>query len=132
MSVFRRALTGPRSARLPDFAVAARRRTAPLRLRAIRAGSWARRSVLGLLLRFDSQSASDPGALLNRFPDEALMPLRRVGLDPVPELGRQRDESPVSRLKMPFGLRGWLVIGLRGVAEVLAADPRHSATTSRT
>ena len=94
-----------------------------LRLRAVRAGSWARRSVLGFLLRFDSKSASDPAALLNRFPDEAMMPLRRNGLDPVPALGELRDRAPVSRLKMPLGLRGWLISGYEESREVLAADP---------
>ncbi|MEO6886561.1 MAG: cytochrome P450 [Jatrophihabitantaceae bacterium] len=52
------------------------------------------------------------------------MPLRRVGLDPVPELGRIREREPVSRLKMPFGLRGWLVSGYEESKFVLAADPQ--------
>ncbi len=65
---------------------------------------------------------TDPAALLARFPDEALMPLRRVGLDPVPELDRLRDREPVSRVKMPLGLRGWLVTGYEESKAVLAAD----------
>ena len=94
-----------------------------VRMSMAKAASKARRSVLGLLLRFGPDSAGDPSSLLARFPDQALMPLRRNGLDPVPELGRIREEYPVSRLKMPFGLRGWLVTGYDECRTVLAADP---------
>ncbi|WP_375481037.1 cytochrome P450 [uncultured Jatrophihabitans sp.] len=66
---------------------------------------------------------SDPSSLLARFPDEAKMPLRRVGLDPVPELAAVRERAPVSRLKLPLGLRGWLVTGYEESRQVLAADP---------
>ncbi|TAM91358.1 MAG: cytochrome P450 [Jatrophihabitans sp.] len=66
---------------------------------------------------------SDPASLLARFPDEALLPLRRDGLDPVPALGELRAREPVSRLKLPLGLRGWLVTGYAESREVLAAGP---------
>ena len=82
--------------------------------------SRARRSLLGLLLRLPGGD-SDPSSLLARFPDEAKMPLRRVGLDPVPDLAAR---PPVSRLKMPLGLRGWLVTGFEESRRVLAADPQ--------
>ncbi len=80
-----------------------------------------RRALLGLLMRLPGES--DPSSLLARFPDEAKMPLRRVGLDPVPELAAVRERAPVSRLKLPLGLRGWLVTGYEESRQVLAADP---------
>lgn len=92
------------------------------RIRREKAASRARRWMLGLLLKLPGSGGNDPAALLARFPDEALMPLRRTGLDPVPELGAVRDREPVSRLKMPFGLRGWLVTGYEESKAVLAAD----------
>ena len=87
-----------------------------------KAASRARRSLLGLLMKLPG-GHSDPASLLARFPDEALMPLRRVGLDPVPALAAVREHEPVSKLKMPLGLRGWLVTGYEESRYVLAADP---------
>src|SRR4051794_16872406 len=75
-----------------------------------------------MLMKLPGGKNTDPAALVARFPDEALMPLRRVGLDPVPELGRVREREPVSRVKMPLGLRGWLVTGYEESKSVLAAD----------
>lgn len=84
-----------------------------------------RRWALGLALRLPGTgSGGNIESLLSRFPDEALVPLRRTGLDPVPALGAIRDREPVSRLKLPFGLRGWLVTGYDEARTVLAADPR--------
>jgi cytochrome P450 len=93
-----------------------------LRVRGARTASRVRRWLLGLLVRLPGGKNTDPAALLARFPDEALMPLRRVGLDPVPELGRLREREPVSRVKMPLGLRGWLVTGYEESKALLAAD----------
>src|SRR4051812_16575723 len=87
-----------------------------------RASSKVKRWFLGLLVRLPGGKNTDPAALLARFPDEALMPLRRVGLDPVPELARLREHEPVSRVKMPLGLRGWLVTGYEESKAVLASD----------
>ena len=53
------------------------------------------------------------------FPPAALMPLRRAGLDPLPELGALRERAPVSRLALPFGVNVWLVTGYAPVREVL-------------
>ncbi|WP_298183321.1 cytochrome P450 [Saccharomonospora sp.] len=53
------------------------------------------------------------------LPDDVLMPLRRDGLDPVPELGRKRAEEPVSKLPVPFGLNVWLVTGYDEAKAVL-------------
>lgn len=92
-----------------------------MRTMAAKSASRMRRWMLGVLLRLPG-GGSDPASLLARFPDEALMPLRRTGLDPVPALGAMRDKDPVSRLKMPLGLRGWLVTGYGESRAVLAAD----------
>ena len=90
----------------------------PMRVLGAKAASRARRWLLGMLLRLPGGN-SDPTALLARFPDESLVPLRRQGLDPIPELTAR---EPVSRLKMPLGLRGWLVTGYEESRYVLAAD----------
>jgi cytochrome P450 len=87
-----------------------------------RASSKVKRWFLGLLVRLPGGKSTDPAALLARFPDEALMPLRRVGLDPVADLARLQEREPVSRVKMPLGLRGWLVTGYEESKAVLAAD----------
>ena len=54
------------------------------------------------------------------LPDRALVPLRRDGIDPVPELGKIRDQAPVGRLPVPFGLTVWLVTGHHEAKTVLA------------
>lgn len=88
-----------------------------------KAASRVRRRFLGLLMKLPGGHA-DPASLLARFPDEALMPLRRHGLDPVPDLAAIREREPVSRLKLPLGLRGWLVTGYEESKAVLAADSK--------
>ena len=66
-------------------------------------------------------------ALLSRLPEEALLPLKRIGLDPVPEMGALRDREPVSLLKLPFGIRGWLVSGYDEAKAVLGATATFSS-----
>lgn len=51
-------------------------------------------------------------------PDSLFMPLLRTGLDPVAELGRRREEQPVSRLDL-FGNTVWLVTRHADVRAVL-------------
>ncbi|MEW2506485.1 cytochrome P450 [Amycolatopsis sp. NPDC047767] len=53
------------------------------------------------------------------LPDSALEPLRRVGLDPVPSLGQRREEAPISKLDLPFGMNAWLVTGYEESKAVL-------------
>lgn len=59
-------------------------------------------------------------AKMSFLPDAALLPLRRTGLDPVAELGALLDREPVSRLKLPFGMKAWLVTGYDAAKAVLA------------
>jgi cytochrome P450 len=87
--------------------------------------------VARLALRFRRGRGNSADALLSLLPDEALLPLRRTGLDPVPELGALRAREPVSPLKLPFGIRGWLVTGYEetrtvlGSAAVFSSDFQH-------
>jgi cytochrome P450 len=57
------------------------------------------------------------------IPEPALMPLRRNGLDPIPELAELRKQEPVSRVPIPFGINLWLVSGYE-VAKVVLADTK--------
>lgn len=63
----------------------------------------------------------DLGSLL---PDSALMPLRREGLDPVPELAAA---APVSKLDLPLKLDVWLVTGRDEVRSVLSSVEDYSS-----
>jgi cytochrome P450 len=59
-------------------------------------------------------------AKMSFLPDAALMPLRRDGLDPMPELGQKRVTEPISRISLPFGFNAWLVTGFEENKKVLA------------
>ena len=80
-----------------------------------------------LSMRFRRGRGGTADALLSRLPDEALLPLKRAGLDPVPEMGALRDREPVSLLKLPFGIRGWLVSGYEESKAVLGAAGAFSS-----
>jgi cytochrome P450 len=58
-------------------------------------------------------------------PDSLFMPLIRTGLDPVAELGRRREEQPVSRLDL-FGNTVWLVTRHADVRRVLSDSATFS------
>ncbi len=58
-------------------------------------------------------------ASMSLLPDAALMPLKRDGLDPVPDLAALRERAPVTRLKLPFGMKAWLVTGYDEAKTVL-------------
>ena len=64
--------------------------------------------------------AGKNGLDLSMLPDEALMPLRRDGLDPVAELGEVRDRAPIDKLPLPLGMTAWLVTGHAEAKAVLA------------
>src|SRR5438874_7011390 len=61
------------------------------------------------------------------LPDSALMPLRRDGLDPVPELGEGRAEAPIAKLDLPFGMNAWLVTGYEEAKAVLGKVTEFSS-----
>jgi cytochrome P450 len=88
----------------------------------------ARRRIITTLarLRLGRRRSDSPDALLSVLPDSALVPLQREGLDPVAELAERRAVEPVSRMKLPFGLRAWLVTGYEEAKAVLANAPAFS------
>ncbi|MEU7040594.1 cytochrome P450 [Streptomyces varsoviensis] len=53
------------------------------------------------------------------LPESTLMPLRRTGVDPVPELGEMREKSPIAKLSVPLNLNVWLVTGYDEARTVL-------------
>ncbi|MPY99353.1 MAG: cytochrome P450 [Actinophytocola sp.] len=63
-------------------------------------------------------------AKLPFLPETALRPLRRHGLDPIPELRTMREQAPVSKLQIPFGVNVWLVTG-HAEAKAVLADAKN-------
>lgn len=57
---------------------------------------------------------------LRFLPDGVTLPLKRDGLDPLPELMKVQSEAPVSKLATLFGKGVWLVSGYDEAREVLA------------
>ncbi|WP_206784661.1 cytochrome P450 [Amycolatopsis sp. MtRt-6] len=53
------------------------------------------------------------------LPDSALLPLKRDGLDPVPDMAARRSEAPIGKLDLPFGMNAWLVTGYDEAKAVL-------------
>ena len=60
------------------------------------------------------------------LPESAVFPLRRDGLDPVPELAAARERGPVTRLTTLLGTTIWLVSGYDEARAVLADTTRFS------
>lgn len=76
------------------------------------------RTVGPLLLRRAGRSGIDLRTL--RFlPASITLPVRRHGVDPLPALGRAREEEPVRRLTTLFGKGIWLVSGYDEARTVL-------------
>ncbi|SCE00277.1 Cytochrome P450 [Streptomyces sp. ScaeMP-6W] len=89
----------------------------------IRTVRTARSSIAGWLTRRYLSRLRRKGTTLDlnalsKLPEPALLPLRRDGLDPVPEIGALRDREPVSRLPVP-AVPVWLVTGYDEAKEVL-------------
>ncbi|WP_445942411.1 cytochrome P450 [Pseudonocardia sp. T1-2H] len=63
---------------------------------------------------------------ISALPASTLMPLRRDGLDPVPDLARVRNATPVSELEFPLGINVWLVSGRDEVRAVLGSTEDYS------
>lgn len=80
-----------------------------------RATSWVARRYLARKQKKGLDLAS-----LSFLSDETLMPLKRNGLDPVPELAEKRELDRVSKLKLPFGMTAWLVTGHEENKAILA------------
>ncbi|TCP55042.1 cytochrome P450 [Tamaricihabitans halophyticus] len=80
-----------------------------------RLGAWVGRRYLAR-----AQKKGLDLSQMSFLPDSALLPLKRDGLDPIPELGQRRAEEPVSKLPLPFGLNVWLVTGYAEAKTVLS------------
>lgn len=63
---------------------------------------------------------------LKKVPAYATYPLRRDGVDPVPELARTREATPVTRLARMLGMNIWLVSGYDEARAVLADTTSYS------
>ncbi|WP_435770581.1 cytochrome P450 [Nocardioides sp. SYSU DS0651] len=59
---------------------------------------------------------------LRFLPDNVTLPLKRTGLDPLPELMEVQAEQPVKKLADMFGKGVWLVSGYDEARQVLAGD----------
>jgi cytochrome P450 len=82
--------------------------------------------VVGTLTRWYLARAQRKGFDLSKMallPDAALMPLKRNGLDPVRELAEAREQEPVSKVNIPFGVNVWLVSGYEE-AKIVLGDAR--------
>ena len=66
------------------------------------------------------------GLDLSKLPDRLLWPLKREGLDPVPEIAESRETEPITRLDTGFGFGAWLVSGHAEVREVLGMHDAFS------
>ena len=80
---------------------------------------WLRRTVARKVLTTSASRRLGLSAV-TVLPKKFMMPLRRDGLDPVPELAQKRSAEPVTRLGRVFGVTLWLVTGYeqtRGVLE---------------
>ena len=84
--------------------------------------SLRRRVVRAVLARHVGRDVS----ALRGLPAYAVFPLRRDGLDPVPELAAARERGPVTRLTTLLGTTIWLVTGYDEARAVLADATRFS------
>jgi cytochrome P450 len=88
-----------------------------------------RSRIMAWATRLYLARASKKGFDLSKMallPDSALMPLKRDGLDPIPELGQTRDSEPVHKLPIPFGVNVWLVTGYEESKAVLSNVKAYS------
>ncbi|WP_328456799.1 cytochrome P450 [Amycolatopsis sp. NBC_00438] len=90
-----------------------------------------RSRVLGWVGRryvaWQSRKGFDLEKMSSFLPDSALRPLKRVGLDPVAEMGALRAEVPISKLDLPFGMNAWLVTGYDEAKAVLGKVTEFSS-----
>ncbi len=63
---------------------------------------------------------------LRFLPDSVTLPVKRSGLDPLPEMSTLRDTEPVAELATIFGRKIWLVSGYDEAREALADGTSYS------
>lgn len=83
--------------------------------------SWAGRRLLS------ASSATSSGLSgFNVVPRNMRMPLERDGVDPKPQLGVMRSQTPIKRLRRLFGINVFLVSGYDAVKDVLGDTASYS------
>jgi len=65
-------------------------------------------------------------AKLTIIPEKVKFPMRRVGLDPVPQVAAVRAAGPLHALPLPFGIKVWLVPGYAESRQVLTDNTSYS------
>lgn len=85
-----------------------------------------RRWVAQRLLSTAAAGRSSGLAGVSVLPKKLTMPLRRDGMDPLPELGQMREQDPVQRMRRVFGINVWLVSGYHEAKAVLADTKSYS------
>ncbi len=63
---------------------------------------------------------------LKFIPEPTKIPLRRNGVDPLPEIKQYRESAPMRLLPMPFDFRLWLVTGYAEARQVLTDRTSYS------
>lgn len=63
---------------------------------------------------------------ISLLPEALVLPLKREGLDPVPQLTRTQEREPISKVPLPFGMDAWVVTGHEEVKAVLGATDGFS------
>ena len=63
---------------------------------------------------------------LTFIPEPTKIPLRRRGVDPLPEIKQYRETAPMQLLPMPFDFRLWLVTGYAETRQVLTDRTSYS------
>lgn len=66
-------------------------------------------------------------SLINRLPENLLLPMRRDGLDPVARLSARQAQTPLYQVPLPFGMDAWVVTGYDEVKAVLGSTDGFSS-----
>ncbi|MGK2874348.1 MAG: cytochrome P450 [Nocardioides sp.] len=84
-------------------------------------------AVRTVLLRLATRGTGVPDLTqLKKVPEHLTYPLRRDGMDPLPQMAHQRSEDPVTKLGSVLGLDIWLVTGHAETKKVLADTTSYS------
>jgi cytochrome P450 len=73
-----------------------------------------------------TESTAVPGLPITADGFDIFTPLRRSGLDPIADLGRLRQHTPVRKLEFFLGISAWVVSGFPQVKDVLGDAARYS------
>ena len=84
------------------------------------------RRATGALIARRIQARGIDLSRLKFIPEPTKIPLRRNGVDPLPEIKRYRETAPMRLLPMPFDFRLWLVTGYAETRQVLTDRTSYS------